>query len=97
MMRSTLAFVMVALAGCATASHVGPSAEPADGTALLARMHDRYAGKWFHTMTFVQRTTQRRADGTDQVTTWYEAQRGSRLRIDVGDPALGNGAQPALG
>jgi hypothetical protein len=41
MMRSTLAFVMVALAGCATASHVGPSAEPADGTALLARMHDR--------------------------------------------------------
>jgi hypothetical protein len=27
-----------------------------------------------------------------QVTTWYEAQRGPRLRIDIGDPALGNGA-----
>jgi hypothetical protein len=43
MMRSTLAFVMVALAGCATASHLAPSAEPADGMALLARMHDRWA------------------------------------------------------
>ena len=92
MMRSTLALVMVALAACAPAPHVAPSAEPADGVALLTRMHDRYAGKWFHTMTFVQRTTQWRPDGTDQVTTWYEAQRGSRLRIDIGDPALGNGA-----
>jgi len=55
-------------------------------------MHDRYAGTWFRTMTFVQRTTQRRPDGTSQVTTWYESQRGSRLRIDIGDPALGNGA-----
>jgi hypothetical protein len=92
MMRSKLARVLVALAACTSAPRVGPSAEPADGMALLARMHDRYAGKWFHTMTFVQRTTQRRPDGTDQVTTWYEAQRGSRLRLDVGDPALGNGA-----
>ena len=92
MMRSTLALAMVALTACASAPRVGAGGEPADGTALLARMHDRYAGKWFQTMTFVQRTTQRRPDGTDQVTTWYEAQRGPRLRIDFGDPALGNGA-----
>jgi len=92
MMRSTLALAMVALAACASAPRPASNAEPADGVALLTRMHDRYAGKWFHTMTFVQRTTQRRPDGTDQVTTWYEAQRGSRLRIDFGDPAQGNGA-----
>ena len=96
MMRSKLAALLVVLAGCASASASGPrtgtSAEPSDGKALLARMHDRYAGTWFRTMTFVQRTTQRRPDGTSQVTTWYESQRGSRLRIDIGDPALGNGA-----
>ena len=96
MMRSRLAALLVVLAGCASASasapRTGTSAEPSDGKALLARMHDRYAGTWFRTMTFVQRTTQRRPDGTSQVTTWYESQRGSRLRIDIGDPALGNGA-----
>src|SRR5204862_7842944 len=90
MLRSTLAILLAVLAACA--SHGTASSEPHDGTALLARMHDRYAGRWFHTLTFVQRTTQRRPDGTFQVTTWYEAQRGPRLRIDIGDPALGNGA-----
>ena len=34
---------------------------------------------------------QRRPDGTEQRTTWYEAQSGPRLRIDIGDPTLGNG------
>jgi hypothetical protein len=93
MMRSTLAILFVGLAGCASApSGSASSADPRDGTALLARMHDRYAGKWFRTLTFVQRTTQRRPDGTFQQTTWYEAQRGPRLRIDIGDPVLGNGA-----
>ena len=86
------AAALAAFAACASAPPHGANGEPADGTALLARMHDRYAGKWFHTLTFVQRTTQWRPDGTRQESTWYEAQRGPRLRIDVGDPALGNGA-----
>ena len=92
MMRSTFAVALVALAACSSAPRGAPTSEPADGRALLGGMHDRYDGKWFRTMTFVQRTTQRRPDGTEQVTTWYEAQRGPRLRIDFGDPALGNGA-----
>jgi hypothetical protein len=102
-MRPSLAlFAGLLLAACAT-SPAGSAASsstatsagritPSDGTALLAQMRDRYAGKWFRTLTFVQRTTMRRPDGTEQVSTWYEAQRGSRLRIDIGDPALGNGA-----
>ena len=91
-MRSILAGVLLALASCATVATPSPdAAAPRDGRALLARMHDRYAGTWFRTLTFVQRTTQRRPDGTEQATTWYEAQSGPRLRIDVGDPALGNG------
>lgn len=92
-MRSILAAALIALASCATGAAAArtTSDEPRDGRALLARMHDRYAGTWFRTLTFVQRTVQRRPDGTEQTTTWYEAQSGPRLRIDVGDPALGNG------
>lgn len=95
-MRSILAACLLALASCATTATTSRSAgdasgKPRDGRTLLARMHDRYAGTWFRTLTFVQRTVQRRPDGTEQMTTWYEAQSGPRLRIDVGDPALGNG------
>jgi hypothetical protein len=87
-----LVLSVLALAGCAsTPRQPARTAEPRDGTALLARMHDRYAGRWFRTLTFVQRTMQRRPDGSEQITTWYEAQRGPRLRIDFGDPAQGNG------
>lgn len=80
------------LASCAMAAGRTNTGEPADGRAVLARMHDRYEGRWFNTLTFVQRTTQYRPDGTSQISTWYEAQRGPRLRIDVGDPSAGNGA-----
>ena len=67
-------------------------AAPADGRALLGMMHDRYANSWFKTMTFIQKTTTKRPDGSEQVSTWYEAQSGPRLRIDMGDPTAGNGA-----
>jgi len=65
---------------------------PQDGLAVLARMHARYSDSWYQTLTFLQRTTQRRPDGTEQVSTWYEALSGPRLRIDVGNPGDGNGA-----
>lgn len=69
---------------------------PATGLELLRAMRDAYAGKWYTTLTFTQKTTQRRPDGTDTVTTWYESvrytdARGTQLRIDVGNPAAGNG------
>ena len=96
-MRPILALsATLLLAACATSAAPRASgsaaSNPGDGHALLAQMRDRYAGKWFRTLTFVQKTTTKRPDGTEQVATWYEAQRGSRLRIDMGDPALGNGA-----
>ena len=59
---------------------------------MLAQMHARYSDSWYRTLTFLQRTTQRRPDGTEQVSTWYEAQSGDRLRIDMGNLADGNGA-----
>jgi hypothetical protein len=63
-----------------------------DGESLIRAMHDRYDGKWYRTMTFVQKTTITRASQTPMVQTWYEAMSlPGKLRIDVGDPALGNG------
>ena len=90
--RSFLIAGVAFAAGCSSRPAPVPLPVPADGRAVLARMHDRYAGKWYNTLTFVQRTTRHRPDGTEQMSTWYEAQKGPRLRIDMGDPALGNGA-----
>ena len=72
------------------------SQTPRDGAAVLERMRAAYAGKWYHTLTFVQKTTQMRRDGTTNVSTWHESLRhtpatGVQLRIDVGDLANGNG------
>ena len=70
--------------------------EPKTGAAVLQRMHDAYAGKWYSTLTFTQKTTQFPPDKDPVVSTWYESLRyvapiGTQLRIDIGDPALGNG------
>jgi hypothetical protein len=76
-------------------ANVRPPAErgtPRSGREVLQRMHDRYAGRWFQTLTFVQTTELRRADGRDTTETWYESVRApDRLRIDRGTPTEGNG------
>lgn len=61
-------------AGLATGS------PPRTGEELLRQMHDRYAGKWYHSLTFVQTTSF--ADGHQE--TWYEAASiPGKLRIDI--------------
>lgn len=84
---------LVLLFGCASvASNVNRST-PATGTELLQRMHDAYDGKWYKTLTFVQKTTRTQANGVADTSTWYESLKSpDRLRIDFGDPAKGNGA-----
>lgn len=64
----------------------------AQGTDVLTRMHDAYAGKWYQTLTFVQRTVITKPSGQADTTTWYETLSGARLRIDIGPPSAGNGA-----
>jgi hypothetical protein len=68
---------------------------PATGQAVFQRMHDAYAGKWYRTLRFVQKTTQYRPDGSRVIATWYESLRytdaATELRIDLGDPRAGNG------
>jgi hypothetical protein len=57
------------------------SSQPGSGHDVVARMHDRWQGKWFRTLTFVQRTGF--PNGSAQ--TWYETVANpGRLRIDFG-------------
>jgi hypothetical protein len=69
-----------------TSLFIGPG--PADGVALIKAMHDQYAGKWYHTATFVQTTT---FPEKNTVETWYEAMAiPTRLRIDIAPADSGN-------
>src|ERR1051325_395492 len=92
-----LGAAVLALAGCRRA--VAPPSAPAPvvvppkpapvpamntGEAVVRAMHDRYAGKWYHTATFTQKTTTTLVSGRDVVQTWYEAmQLPGKLRIDT--------------
>ena len=56
---------------------------PMSGRDVLRAMHDRYAGTWYHTLTFTQRNTATRPDGTQEHSTWLEsAGLPGRLRIE---------------
>ncbi len=62
-------------AGTTTAAAV-----PETGEELIREMHERYNGKWYRNLTFVQQTTF--ANGSSQ--TWHEALAlPGRLRIDI--------------
>jgi hypothetical protein len=81
-----------ALAACAPAAT--RSAVPiTDGESLVRAMHARYAGKWYNTLAFTQKTTRRLPNDSLRVDTWteYGAMPG-RLRIQFGAREAGNGA-----
>lgn len=85
--RITIAAAVMALAAVPAAAQIRTPEQ------LLAAMHDRYAGKWYTTLTFTQKTTRRLPNDSMRVDTWreYGAMPG-RLRIEMGDPAANNGA-----
>ncbi len=60
---------------------VVPAPAPADGEALIKAMYDKYKGKWYKTLTFVQTTSDMKKNTKE---TWYEAARiPGILRIDI--------------
>ena len=78
----------------AATSGVPSSAMRADptGEQILGQMHDRYAAKWYHNMTFVQTTTSWDSTGKKSVATWYESiTLPGTIRIDFAPRADGNG------
>lgn len=75
------------LASASSAPAAASDTLPATGTAVLQQMYDRYDGKWYRTLTFVQTTSfpDRPAE------TWYEAGAiPGKLRIDVAPIENGN-------
>jgi outer membrane lipoprotein-sorting protein len=63
-----------------------------DGNGVLRAMHDRYRSTWYQTVTFTQKSTTYKPDGTSSAEMWYEAASiPGKLRIDIGPPAEGNG------
>ncbi len=59
---------------------------------LISSMHDRYAGKWYRTLTFQQQSITHKPDGTQTTELWHEAVLlPGHLRIDIGDRSAGNG------
>jgi outer membrane lipoprotein-sorting protein len=63
-----------------------------NGDALLRAMHARYQSSWYQTVTFTQKSTTYKPDGTSAAETWYEAASiPGKLRIDIGPPADGKG------
>jgi hypothetical protein len=91
--RLALAPAALLLAACAPAASNPAPATPTTGEAVLRMMHDRYAGKWYRTLTFSQQTTRRMPNDSVVVQTWREyATIPGALRIEMGDPAANNGA-----
>ena len=100
---AALAVATVAAAGCSRGSGSSTSAPAparasrttsryADGGDVLQAMRERYAGKWYKTLTFKQQTSRLLPNNTWKVETWYEAMRlPGRLRIDFDPVSAGNG------
>ena len=62
------------------------------GEDLLRAMHDRYKDSWYQTVTFTQKSTTYKPDGTSSTETWYEAvSLPGKLRINIGPPSDGKG------
>jgi hypothetical protein len=62
------------------------------GEQLIRAMNKKYSGKWYKTMTFVQKNTIYKPDGTTENSVWYEAMSApGKLRIDFDPLASGNG------
>ena len=62
------------------------------GEEVLAAMKKRYEGKWYKTLTFEQKTTNYKPDGTSESHTWYEALTvPGKLRIDITPLEKGDG------
>jgi hypothetical protein len=62
------------------------------GEELVVAMHKKYAGKWYKTLTFVQKNTQYKPDGTTENSIWYEALSApGRLRVDFDPLESGTG------
>ena len=82
-------WILSAIILSAAAAGAQSIATPAE---LVKAMHDRYSGKWYHTLSFEQQSITHKEDGTTSTEIWHESlQLPGNLRVQIGDPAAGNG------
>jgi hypothetical protein len=87
-MRNFKILVFLVLLAVATAN----AKKIENGEQLVSAMHKKYDGKWYKTLTFVQKNTEYKPDGTTQNSIWYEAMSApGNLRIDFDPLDTGNG------
>lgn len=85
-MRLLFTLALALISGSVSAQTISTPAQ------LIAAMHDRYASKWYHTLTFEQKSVTHKPDGTESTELWHEAlMLPGNLRIDIGDHSAGNG------
>ena len=86
-MRKILIILLLLLSAAAAMA-----GEINNGGDLVAAMRAKYDGKWYKTLSFVQKTTNFKPDGTSEVSTWYEAMSvPGKLRIDFAPIEKGDG------
>ena len=95
---AAIVLIAVAAGACARAPIATPvpvrprTITYATGEDVVAAMHDRYAGRWYRTLTFRQKTSRLLPNGKWDEQTWYEAlELPGRLRIDFDPVSAGNG------
>lgn len=65
---------------------------------LVSAMREKYAGKWYKTLVFAQKTTTFKPDGTTEKGIWYEAlSMPGKLRVDFDPLESGSGVIHANG
>lgn len=91
MLRILAILTALGLGGCATAARTSPAIT--DAELLVRAMHDRYAERWYRTLSFTQATTRVLPNDSVAVEEWREwAAIPGRLRIDMGAPEEGRTA-----
>ena len=77
---------------------VPASAKITTAEQLVSAMHKKYAGKWYKTLVFAQKTTTFKSDGTTENGIWYEAlSMPGKLRVDFDPLSRGGGVIYANG
>jgi len=91
-MRYSALIIILLAAACAKKAHEAEAPVPVaapektginSSTKLVREMHDRYAGKWYKTLTFQQTNTFYTSAGKEQISRWIQRLSvPGRLRID---------------
>lgn len=95
-MRQCALLFILALALLAPAAVVTAKVKTTED--LIAAMQKKHAKSWYRTLTFVQKSTTFKPDGTSTSEIWYEALSApGKLRIDIDPMTSGNGFMYANG